>query len=83
MKNLFLLSLTVLAACSGPPSVEEIRGQLESVLAADAGGVVTVENFEKINGHEKDEKTDIADVTYDLVFAKDAKGMLQQAIYVS
>ncbi|MGH6935753.1 MAG: hypothetical protein ACRED2_06150, partial [Methylocella sp.] len=81
VKNLFtILSITVLAACSRPPSVEEIKGQLESVLAADAGGVATVANFEKINGYEKGEEKYIADIKYDLVFAKDAKQIFQQAI---
>lgn len=81
MKNLILiLSLTALAGCSGPPSVEEIKEQLVSVVVGDAGGIATVENFEKINGYEKGEEKYIADVTYDLVFSKDAKGMLQQAI---
>lgn len=81
MKNLFMiLSLTVLAGCSGPPGAEDIKQQLVSVIAAHAGGMTAIENFEKINGHEKDEKTYIADVKYDLVFPKNAKEILQQAI---
>ncbi|MGH8655107.1 MAG: hypothetical protein ACREYE_24365 [Gammaproteobacteria bacterium] len=51
-----------------------------SVVVGNAGGVATVENFEKINGREKDEKTYIADVKYDLVFSNGASGVLQQAI---
>ncbi|MGH8613740.1 MAG: tetratricopeptide repeat protein [Gammaproteobacteria bacterium] len=81
VKNLsMILSLTALAACSGPPSVGDIEEQLVSVVVGDAGGIATLENFEKINGLEKDEKTYIADVKYDLVFSNDAQGMLQQAI---
>ncbi len=75
-----ILSLAALAACSGPPSVGDIKEQLESAVLGNAGGIATVANFEKTNGHEKDEKTYIADVKYDLVFSSDAQGMLQQAI---
>ncbi|MGH8490684.1 MAG: tetratricopeptide repeat protein [Gammaproteobacteria bacterium] len=79
-KSFAILSLTVLAACSGPPSAEHIKEQLVRVVVGDAGGIATLENFEKINGHEKDEKTYIADVKYDLVFQKDAKKIFQQAL---
>lgn len=81
VNNLFMiLSLAALAACSEPPSVGDIKEQLVRVVVGNVGGVATVENFEKINGHEKDEKTYIADVKYDLVFSNDAQGVLQQAI---
>lgn len=80
--NLFMISsLAALAACSGPPSVEQIEEQLESGLNGDAGvgvKIVTVDNFEKLNGFEKSEKTYIADVKYDVVISKDAKDIIQQ-----
>jgi hypothetical protein len=72
MKNVLLLAaLITLAACSGKPSVSEIREQVASQMQADGRDrLFEIRNFRKRNGFRKDERTYIADVEYELVFRK-------------
>jgi uncharacterized metal-binding protein len=64
LKTLLLsVVLTTLAACSGKPSVSEIRDQVVSQLQADGRGrLFEIRNFRKRNGFRKNDRTYIADV---------------------
>lgn len=73
-----ILSL-LLAGCSGKPSDSEIESAIVGKFLADGGDqILQVENYQKINGFEKDSKTYIADVRYDLIFKKSIKELAQQ-----
>ncbi len=75
---LFALFL-ILSGCSGKPGDNEIEKQIVENLLRDGGDeIFQVENFKKTNGFEKDSKTYIADVKYDLVFKKGIKELAQQ-----
>ncbi len=57
-----------LAACSGSrPSDAEIKQQVLADYEVSFGGGFQVEQYEKVNGFAKDEKTYIADIRCDLV----------------
>lgn len=61
----------ILSGCSGKPSDGEIERQIIGKLQGNGGvQILTVENFKKTNGFEKDSKTYIADVRYEIVFKK-------------
>jgi len=73
-KIVFLFAILLLTGCSGKPSNDEIEEQVVGNLLSDGGEeIFQIENFKKINGFEKDSKTYIADVKYDLVFRKGIK----------
>lgn len=78
-----LLGLTLgllLTACSSKPGVDELK----QLVAADLGAtgpqaIFLVENFQKTNGYEKDDRHYVAEVNYDLVFQKSLKDIAVQA----
>lgn len=76
----FLFALIIiLSGCSGKPSENDIEKQIVVNLLSNGGEeIFQVENFEKTNGFEKDSKTYIADVKYDLVFKKGIQELAQQ-----
>ncbi|MDF1762998.1 MAG: lipoprotein [Oleibacter sp.] len=76
---IFALSLAfILSGCSGKPSDGEIEKQITGNLLSDGGDeIFIVENFKKTNGFEKDSKTYIADVKYELVFKKGLQELAQ------
>ena len=68
---MLLSAPSTLAACSGKPSVSEIRDQVASRLQAEGRDrLFEIRNFRKRNGFRKDDHTYIADVEYELVFRK-------------
>lgn len=75
----FILSLVcILAGCSGRPSDSEIETQITGKFLSNGGEeIFAVENFKKTNGFEKDSKTYIADVRYELVFKKSLQELAQ------
>ena len=63
--------LAILAGCSGKPSTGELRSELQVQLdRLGMADVCEVDKVERVNGFEKDDKTYVADVKYDLVFKK-------------
>lgn len=69
--SLVLLLAGLVAACSSQPSDDELRALV--VDALDAQGpeaIYRVENFRKINGYLKDDRRYVAEVGYELIFAK-------------
>ena len=74
MKKLLLaIIMIVFTGCfdSGKPSDSEIKTQaLTQIVTKQSGKIYSIENFKKTNGFEKDEKTYIADIQYDIVFKK-------------
>lgn len=68
-----------LVGCGNKPSDSEIKNQVVGNIMSDGGDdLFKVENFKKTNGFERDEKTYIADVEYDLVFKKGLREIAQQ-----
>lgn len=77
--SLYICALLILAGCSGKPSSNEMAQQIEASLQGNGGAdLFKIENFQKLNGFEKDNNTYIADVRYDLVFKKGIKEIAQQ-----
>lgn len=75
---IFAMSLC-LVGCGNKPSDSEIKNQIVGNIMSDGGDdLFKVENFKKTNGFERDEKTYIADVEYDLVFKKGLREIAQQ-----
>jgi hypothetical protein len=67
-----LLFIAFITACSNKPSDEELRSQVTAdLLKGYRNQLYTVENFQKVNGFENDERTYTAQVQYDLVFKVD------------
>jgi hypothetical protein len=67
-----LLVFILATACSNKPSDEELREQVTANLLKDyRSKLYTVENFQKLNGFENDERTYTAQIQYDLVFKVD------------
>lgn len=78
-KIVYMFVLLLLAGCSGKPGSSEIEQQIvESLLKDGVEEIFKVENFEKINGFEKDHNIYIADIKYDLVFKKGIKELSHQ-----
>ncbi|MFD0949909.1 hypothetical protein ACFQ0F_05825 [Paraperlucidibaca wandonensis] len=81
MKKLTFLFVLIFAliGCSDKPSDNEIEEQIVGNLLSNGGDeIFRIENFEKTNGFEKDSKTYIADVKYELVFKKSLHEVAQQ-----
>lgn len=80
MKKIILtLVIVLLGACSTKPGDKQIESLVSTHVLRERGvELFTVENFQKINGFEQDEKTYIVEVKYDLVFKKGMKEMLAQ-----
>lgn len=73
MKIILLALMFIFVGCldSGKPSDSEIKTQaLTQIATKDSEKIFSIENFKKTNGFEKDEKTYIADIQYDVVFKK-------------
>ena len=69
---LILLSLALLTACANKPSDDQLRAQVTAnLLKHNRDKLFSVENFEKVNGFQNDERTYTAEVKYDLVFKID------------
>ena len=72
------LFVAILSGCSSKPSDEELRIQVTSyLLKNNRDKLFSVENFEKVNGFQNDERTYTADVKYDLVFKIDLQDASQ------
>lgn len=68
--TIFLMAVA-LTACSGKPSDSDIKAlYIEDAMKGKDPTLSVIENFVKVNGYQKDERTYIADVTYDIVFKK-------------
>lgn len=68
-KLIYLLIAVFFAGCSGTPGENEIEDQLVASLEKNGlDKIYEVENLEKVNGYEKDERTYIAIVKYDVEF---------------
>ncbi|MBO1927492.1 membrane lipoprotein lipid attachment site-containing protein [Thiomicrorhabdus sp. 6S2-11] len=80
MKKIFLVSIMLLlTACSGSPSEGDIEDQVTEKLLGDGGDeYFEIDNFEKTNGFDKDDRTYIADVKYDVVFKKSLKEIAKE-----
>lgn len=66
-----LLIAFTLAACSGKPSDSDVKRQyLEFVSEGTDPKISAVENFERVNGIQKDENTYVVDIKYDIVMKK-------------
>lgn len=79
MKKALYLLVILLVGCSGKPTDSEVEQQMVgNILSGGGSEIFQVENFQKVNGFEKDENTYIADVKYDLVFKTGVKDMAQQ-----
>lgn len=72
MKFLATLFIAIaVTACSGKPSDSDVKRQyLEFVTKAIDPKIMAVENFERVNGFQQDEKTYVVDVKYDIVMTK-------------
>lgn len=72
MKFLTIILLAIaLTACSGKPSDGDIKAQyIENAMKGKDPSLSGIENFEKVNGFQKDERTYIADVKFDVIFKK-------------
>lgn len=79
-KFLMIIAMALcLVGCGNKPSDSEIKNQVVGNLLSDGGkDMFAVENFKKTNGFERDEKTYIADVEYELVFKKGLREVAQQ-----
>jgi hypothetical protein len=61
--------LLLLTACANKPSNEELRTQVTAyLLKNNRDRLYSVENFQKVNGFQNDDRTYTAQVKYDLVF---------------
>ncbi|WP_455210171.1 hypothetical protein [Kaarinaea lacus] len=68
----FFLGTVLITGCSNKPSDEELRTQVSEFLLKDyRSKLYTVENFQKVNGFENNDRTYTAQVQYDLVFKVD------------
>lgn len=78
---LLLTFLVFISACSGTPSEGTIKAELSKYLNNGFGEtIISVDNFRKNNGFEENDKTYIADISYDMVFDKsleDIAGILE------
>jgi len=76
---MYLFMVFLLVGCAGKPSDGEVKKQIIASILSDGGEkTFNVENYEKINGYEKDSNTYVADVKYDLVFKKGMKEIAQE-----
>ena len=75
-----LTSLLVVAGCSGTPGEHAIESQVTADLAKGGGDeLLKVENFKKVNGFLKDDRTYIADIHYDIVLKQSIKSFVENA----
>lgn len=77
-KIALLIALSIaLGACSAKPGENEIRKLfIDSFMQSDGlVDILAIDNFIKTNGFEKDEKTYVADVAYDIVFKRNRSVM--------
>lgn len=66
--------LLMLLACSVKPSDREIESQVIHNLMSEGGSdIFVIENFQKTDGFERNDKTYVAYVSYELVFKKGLK----------
>jgi hypothetical protein len=84
MRIFILLIISVLlVACSGKPKDSEIKSQVIDRFIRDGGDevfeVFEIKNFQKIDGFERDSKTYVANVRYELVFKKGIKELAETA----
>lgn len=71
-KFMYLLLALFITGCSGTPGENEIEEQVVASLKnSGLDKIYSVENFEKLNGYEKDDRTYIAIVKYDVIFKID------------
>lgn len=72
MKFLAILLIALaLTACSGKPSDSDVKRQYIEFISEDADPkIMTIENFERVNGLQQDENTYVVDVKYDIVMKK-------------
>ena len=75
MRTLIIFLIVVLlSACSLKPTESEIKSQVVANILSDGGSdIFEVQNFQKVDGFEKDKRTYIANVKYELVFKKSIK----------
>ena len=74
-----LVFLFILSGCSGKPSNNEIKKKvIENLLSDGFEEILTIENFEKTNGYEKDSQTYVAVVKYEIVFQKGLQDLSKQ-----
>ena len=75
-----IIFLFVLAGCSSKPSSGDIEDQvIKNLLRDGLGEIIAIENFEKINGYEKDSRTYTAEIEYDVVFIEGLEGIAKMA----
>lgn len=68
---LFLLPLLLLAGCSDIPAEAEVAELVRArVLGEGENDYLSIEDFEKLNGYEKDDNRYVVQVRYQLVFHK-------------
>jgi hypothetical protein len=76
--GLFWLLFALLTACANKPGDGELRTQVTAyLLKHNRDKLFSVENFEKVNGFQNDERTYTAEVRYDLVFKIDLQDASQ------
>ena len=64
---------------SGKPSDSVIKTQVMSqIVTKNSGEIYSIENFKKLNGFEKDDKTYIADIQYDIIFKKSLRDIKKE-----
>jgi hypothetical protein len=70
--SLIGLFVVLLTACANKPSEDELRTQVTTyLLKNNRDKLYSVENFQKVNGFQNDDRTYTAQVKYDLVFKVD------------
>lgn len=72
MRRIVILAICiVLSACSGKPSVSQIREQvLEQIVTDSNRELIAISDFDKTNGFEKDQNTYVVNIKYKVTFKK-------------
>ncbi len=74
----WIMVTMLLAACSGAPGDRTVRNAVESnLMKGGADQLIAIENFKKVNGFLKDDRTYIADVHYDIVLKESVQEFAQ------